>query len=250
MITLTVALVATGCEREVEYRTKLAKIEQVAEKSPVFVDGVNVGYVKALRVESGDRVALLAFTNKSLARQQIKLGAVRVIEDGRINIRTDSVRPDSPVLPAGSFIPIQSKTEFTVKKYATNQTLVFVGIIVVGVLVLCLVFKKLFNVGLVFLCLALAALTGWILHPHLVPHIEKFYASSPATHSDADANEKVAAPDNGASAPIKEWEAKFVQVLEHRPNPRVAAFAAILVLSFIPYAILLGIAMRSLRRER
>jgi hypothetical protein len=107
-----------------------------------------------------------------------------------------------------------------------------------------------FNVSLVILCLALAGLTGWILHPHLVPHIEKLYAPSAAIHNNADANDQVAAAGNGASAPIREWETKLVQVLENRPNPRVAAFAVILVPSFILYAILIGNAIRSLRRER
>ena len=244
-----ISLLFAGCSREIELKTKLLPDEKIPEKAQVFLDGATAGYVKAVRIESGDRIAVLALTDKSLAQQQIKLGTVRVVEDGRINLRTDLVRAGSPALQAGAFIPIRSKVEFTVKKYATNQTLVFVGIALIAVLVLCLAFKKVFNVGLVILCLALAGMTGWILHPHLVPYIEKFYASSPSTHNDASANEQSAA-SRDASAPIKEWETKFVQVLEHRPNPRVAAFAAILVLSFIPYALSLGIAMRSLRRER
>jgi len=244
-----ISLLFAGCSREIELKAKLLPDEKVSLKAPVLLDGTTAGYVKAVQIESGDRIAVLALTDKSLAQQRIKLGTVRVVEDGRIHLRTDLVRAESPALQAGALIPIQTKTEFTVKRYATNQTLVFAGIALIAVLVLCLVFKKMFNVGLVILCLALAGLTGWILHPHLVPYVEKFYASSSAAHKSEDANEHIAATPEAASAAIKEWESKFVQVLEHRPNPRVAAFAAILVLSFVPYAILLGSAMRSLRRE-
>ena len=59
------------------------------------------------------------------------IGTVRVVEDGRIHLRTDLVRAESPAFQAGAFIPIQNKAEFTVKKYATTQTLVFGRIVLV-----------------------------------------------------------------------------------------------------------------------
>ena len=247
---LTVLLSATGCGRQTTYQTRLAPDEKITEKAPVIVDDVPAGVVKELRVESGERIAVFMLTDERFPQGKLKAGTIRMVEDGRIHLRTDLVRAESPILQAGAFIPIQNKTEFTVKKYATNQTLVFVGVVLVAVLVLCLVFKKAFNLGLVILCLALAGLTGWILHPHLVPRIEKFYASSPAIQNVANASEQNSASGSSTSTPIKKWETTFVQVLEHRPNPRVAAFAAILVLSFIPYAILLGSAVRSLSREQ
>jgi hypothetical protein len=247
--TFVISLLFAGCSHEFELKTKLLPDEHITEKEPVLVDGAVVGYVRTVRVESGDRIAVIALTDKALAQRQIKIGTVRVVEEGRIHLRTDLVRAESPNLQPGAFIPIQGQAEFTVKKYATNQTLAFVGIVLVAVLVLCLVFKKALNLGLVMLCLAMAGLTGWILHPHLVPRIEKFYASSPAIQNGADASEQNSVSGSDTSTPIKKWETTFIRVLEHRPNPRVAAFAAILVLSFIPYAILLGSAMRSLRHK-
>ena len=71
-------------------------------KSPVFIDDTEAGYVKDLKIEAGERVAVLALTDKQVAQERIRAGIFRVVgEDGRIVLRTDEMKPDAAPLPCG-----------------------------------------------------------------------------------------------------------------------------------------------------
>src|SRR5439155_23285161 len=102
IIALSILFLINGCGRNDIYHTKLAPDERVTEMAQVFVDNHPAGFVKELRTEAGDRVAVLAFTDHGIAQEKLKVGIVRVVEEGRIHLRTEAVRPESPVLPAGS----------------------------------------------------------------------------------------------------------------------------------------------------
>ena len=246
---MAILLLIVGCRDQTVYRTKLGKNELFTENASVLVDGVPSGFVKALHIEGDDRVALLVLTDHD-AQQKAKVGMLRIIsEDGRVHLRTASVPPGTPSLSPTAFIPTQSQTECPLRKYATKQIFIIVGIVLATILILCFLVRSLFHVGLIMLCLALAALTAWIFHPYLTPHVERLYAASSTPKAEqADAGHAPRS-ENRVSTPIKEWEAKIFPVLEHRPHPRVAAFAGIFVLAFIPYSILLGGAVRSLCRK-
>ncbi|MDA1274841.1 MAG: hypothetical protein O2960_12455 [Verrucomicrobia bacterium] len=250
-LALMTLVLCNGCKREIELKTVAADDEQIEVNAPVLLDGAIAGYVKALRAEADQRIAILALPDTKATREKLKLGAVRILEKGRIDIRTDQVTEDSPALTSQAFIPKESQPEdFTRsarKRYASEQTLVFAGIALVAAVLLCLVFKSAFKLGLVLICLAAAALVGWVLHPRVVPSIEKYYASSQAMHDNTGANLTTPPSHDPASAPVNEWETRFVMVLEHRPNPRVVAFAAVFLASFFVLAILLGSALRALR---
>jgi len=249
LLLTALTILASGCGRDPVYRTVLTDNERIAEKAPVLVDGVTAGYLKALRIEGGNRIAELVFIDE-LAERTIKDGVVRVLSNnGSIDLRSANTQRQSPSQSVAAPIPTQSQAEYALRQYATKQTLVVAGIALLVVLILCLICKSLFHVGLIVLCLAVAGLTAWILHPYLIPHIEQLYAAAPDHVQGASPPDSAASPGGNSSRSIERWDSGFVRALEHKPHPRVVAFAAILVLAFIPYAILLGSAVRSLRRK-
>ena len=215
-----------------------------------MVDSQPAGYLQDVQVQAGDRVALLVLTNAILAQKSLRQGVVRVIDNGRIQLRTDLIGPNAPALEKGAFIPLQEKAEFTVRKYANSHTLLLALAALAIALILCIAFRKLFNLGLVTLCLAMAGLTGWVLYPYLVPQIQKLYAMAPSSQISANAGQQDGTAESGAPATASRWQGKALDLLEQRPDPRLAAFAVILILSFFPYAFILGKSVRLLRGEK
>jgi hypothetical protein len=217
-----ILLAVAGCERAFVAKTKIAQDEQVSVKAPVYVDGVQAGYVKNLQLENGDRIAELAITNKQLAAKKMKVGIVRVVEKGRINLLSDGVKPDAARLDPGTLIPTKTKVQYTIQKYATIQTLIAVGIGLVAVLLLGLILKSVFKFSLLVLCLGLAGLTAWVVHPYAAPIVHEFYAASPQARDSSQPP-----PSNAAPAPeqlegekVKNFEAQLIEILDRRPNPR------------------------------
>jgi hypothetical protein len=160
-LALAVLAVTGGCDRALVLKTKLGDDEQIATKAPVLVDGVEVGYVKELMVEAGKRIAVLAVTDKRIAQERIKVGVVRVTDDGgRIVLRTDTIKSDATVLHAGAYIPTKSKAQYQVEKLTSRRTLAVVTIVVVVVVLIVICLKSAVNAVAVLLALALAGVSA------------------------------------------------------------------------------------------
>ena len=239
---------ASGCNRSPTFQTKLGNDEQMPEKAPVLVDNVQAGYVKALKVEGGERVAVLAITNAQIAKKELKTGIVRVIEDGRINLRTDGVKTDSAPLSMGAYIPSKSKAQYAVEKFTSAPMLAVVVIAVAVVLLVMICLKSATHFVVLSLALTLAGVSAWALHPYLVPEIQTLYQSMPTT-SKAEANtanQPSAAKSGSGLATVEKY---FVDVLNNRPDPQVLAFAATFTFWFLLYSLLLSRAIRALKRR-
>ena len=150
----------------------MEKNEELTKGMPVFVDSTQAGTVVAIGEEGGERVADLAITLKE-ARQRLRVGALRVPEQGRIQINTDAVKDGAVALPHGARIPTTSKVGYWVAKYSQTSTLMAVGIAVVILVILWLVFRSLVGtIGLV-LCVLLSGVVTQAINPYVVPWVAK-----------------------------------------------------------------------------
>ena len=51
VLALAIWAITTGCDRGVMLKTKLGEDERMTTRAPVFIDGIEAGYVKELTVE-------------------------------------------------------------------------------------------------------------------------------------------------------------------------------------------------------
>lgn len=248
-VTLIVLAATTGCDRALVLKTPLEPGEKVAKGDAVLVDGVAAGHVKSVVAEGRQRIAVLAVTDEAGARQKMRAGVVRVIQDGQVDLRTDGVTTDSAPLPSGSLIPAKSKTAFVVGKVANRQTGLVILLVVVGVALLVLLFRSAKGAVVILLSLLLAVVTGWVLHPYAVPWVEKLYHSVP-TADNSVASQKDQTPDQESNQRgVAALERRAVEILSHRPDARLVAFAAVSITGFIFYALLIGRAFCTMKRN-
>jgi hypothetical protein len=241
LLTLTILVCATACDGESMYRTTLGADERMSDDPIAFVDGLMPGFVKALQVAGNDRIAELILSNND-AEKKVKAGVSRLLaDDGLPQLRLGS-RQSAQAMSSSLHdfrVTPTSKLEEGLYHYFTEQTWVIAGAAVAIILIVSIILRSLLRIGLIIVCLTLAGLTAWVFHPHLIPYIEKIYATAPDAHDEPDFSPSF----RDALPPIN----TLIRVLKHKPPTRVAAFATVLTLTFIPYAILLGGAIRSLR---
>jgi hypothetical protein len=233
-------------------KAELEHDEPVKVNDPVFVDGTRAGHVRAVQVEAGERIAALAITDPATAKQKLRAGAFRLKDQGRIAIFTEGMAAGAEPLKPGTVIPTKSKPEYLIRKYAAKQTLAAVAIGGAALVLLCLIVKTVSNLGLMLAALLLAALTGWVLHPHATPWVQKAYASLPDVESavasaGAEHGKETVVPAPGEKG--AGLELKLIEVLNRHPDPRVISFAALSVAGFVLYALLLGTATRFLLKR-
>lgn len=234
-LAVLISLLLAGCSREFELKAKLLPDEQISEKSPVLLDGTIAGYVKAVRIESGDRVAVLALTDKPLAQQRVKLGTVRVVEDGKISLRTDGADARSPMLANGETVPVMSKTGFAVRHLASNKmlTALLAGLAVVALVLFC--FRRLARGWLLLLTLVLSGWIAWVALPWTSDAVAKVYTRLP----------QAASVTSGGSSQDVGAESVISRLMEKRPSPEAVAYAAVFVATFI---VLSAVMRSSLKR--
>jgi hypothetical protein len=230
LLTLAVAIIAlaatTGCNRDLVLKAPLEPDEKVAKGDTVLVDGLPAGRLKDVVTEGGQRLAVLAIEDEAGARQKMRAGVVRVVQDGKVNLRTDGVANDSTPLPPGSVIPAKSKAAFVVGKIANKQIGLVALLALAGIALLVILFRSAKGAAVILLALTLAVTTGWVLHPYAVPWVEKLYQSAP---SAASGNAQTGQTPDGESAKrgIASVERRAVDILSHRPDARLVAFVAI-----------------------
>ena len=255
-----VLFLLVSCSRPLRLQVVLEKNEELTKGMPVFVDATQAGTVVAIGEEGGERVADLAITLKE-ARERLRVGALRVPEQGRIQINTDAVKDGAAALPRGARIPTTSKVGYWVAKYSQTSTLAAVGIAVVILVILWLVFRSLVGtIGLV-LCVILAGALTQVINPYAVPWVEKAMnrigpppESAPA--SPLQEPTKPAAPTEVAKqSPLpspakayKQAESTVIEVMNARPSPVVLTWCIVFVACFIGFNLVLGRVSRVWRK--
>jgi len=248
MLVAIIALaVTTGCNRALVLKTPLEPSEKVAKGDTVLVDGVAAGQVKSVVADGGQRVAVLAVTDEAGARQKMRAGVVRVIQDGQIDLRTDGVATDSAPLPSGALIPAKTKAAFVVGKVANKQIGLVILLAVVGIALLVILFRSAKGAVVVLLALLLAVATGWVLHPYAVPWVEQVYNSVPAADESGTSRADQTPDKNSTGQGVAALERRAVEFLNHRPDARLVAFTAVSVVGFVIYLLFVGSAMRTLK---
>jgi len=255
----TVGLLAS-CSRPLRLQVVLEKNEEMTKGTPVFVDSTQAGTVVSVGEEGGERVANLAITLKE-ARERLRVGALRVPEQGRIQINTDAVKEGAAILPHGARIPTTSKVGYWVAKYSQTSTLAVVGITVVILVIVWLVFRSLVaTIGLV-LCVLLAGVVTQVINPYAVPWVEKAMnrigpppASAPASPVQ-EPTKPAAPPELATQSPLpsaakvyKQAEATVIEVMNARPSPVVLTWCIVFVVCFIGFNLVLGRVSRVWRK--
>jgi hypothetical protein len=234
---ITVLVVTSGCDRALVVKTPLGPAETVAKEDAVFVDGNPAGHVRKVVAEGETRFAVLAITDDS-AKQKMRAGVVRVIETGKINLQTDSVSAESPLLGANSTIPVMSKTGFAVQRLTSRRMLtgLLIGLAIISVILL--LFRRLARGWLLLLTLALSAASAWMVLPWAAGFVARGYALLPQPPLTS-----------GNTSPSTGIQHGFSRLLETAPNPQIVAYAVIFVLAFIVLSVLLRGALNRLENR-
>jgi len=225
-VALTVLAVTTGCERALVLKTPLEPDEKISKDDAVLVDGKAAGRVKAVVTESGQRIAVLAITDESLAKAKMRAGVLRVREAGSISLRTDTVDTQSAPLASGAVIPVTSKTGFALRQFASSRILtsVLIGLAVLAVALL--LFRRLARGWLLLLTLALSAGIAWAALPWTSEAVAKLYALRPPALSRAPTQA------SGAGQTLS-------NLIRNPPDPRTVGYAAAFVIAFVTISVAL-----------
>jgi len=251
-----VVLLATSCERPLKLQVVLDRDEAVQEGATVYVDAVDAGEVTDVGEEGGERVAELTIRDKE-ARARLCVGAVRVKEPGKIQIKTDTVEEGARPLPHGARVPTTSKIEYLITKYSAKSTLVAVLIAVAVVVVLWLVFRSLVGTVGMILCVVLASILTHAVNPYLTPMVEHAMESlgpPPQVESSPSPSEPESTPppDSGStpstSSIVKKFEHTVIEVINERPSPVVVSWCAVFLVLFIVLNLVLGKVSRVWRK--
>lgn len=217
-----------GCDqRALVLKTPLGPNENFSKDDAVFVDGTTAGHLKNVAAEGDKRVAVLAITEDS-AKHKMRAGVVRILDEGKISLRTDGVEAQSPMLATGAMIPVMSKTGLTVRQLTSNRMLtgMLVGLAIVAVCLL--LFRRLVRGWMLILTLVLSATSAWILLPWTAGAVAGGYALVPKTTSIA----------NGAPATAGTSQS-LSTFFESPPNPHAVAYAAVFIVAFIVLSVVL-----------
>ena len=234
-LVLLPVLLLTGCNRALVLKTPLESDEKVTKGDVVFIDGNPSGHVNQIVVEGQQRVALIAINDETVAKEKMRVGVIRVLEDGKISLRTGGADARSPMLANGEIVPVMSKTGFAVRHFASSKVLtaVMAGLAVVALALFC--FRRLARGWLLLLTLVLSGFVAWVALPWTRDAVAKVYTLLPQTTAAAPAD---ASQDVGAKPALS-------RLMHNPPNPESVAYAAVFLAAFI----VISMAMRgSLKR--
>ena len=135
------AVLFTGCNRALVLKTLLESDEKISKGDIVLVDGAAAGTVKRVAVDGGIRAAEFAITDEA-AKSKLRVGVVRLREDGRLILRTDAVDAQAPQLANGAMVPLISKPGLAVRQFASSRMwpLLLMGLAII--LVALLLFRR------------------------------------------------------------------------------------------------------------
>ena len=249
-------LLLASCDKPLRLQVVLENNEQVSKGTVVYVDNDKAGEVQTVEQEGGERVANLLISSKE-AREKMRIGALRIPAEGRILIKTDTVKEGAKQLPRGARVPTASKIEYLVTKYSSKSTMVAVLIGIAALVVLWLVFRSLVGTVGMILCVVLASTLTQVVHPYVVPWVERAMAQMgpPPVAAPAQAGQ-VAKPPSASEATtssstatvVKKAENTITEVMNARPSPLVVTWSVVFLVLFITLNMILGRACRSWRK--
>jgi len=256
-------MLLTSCNKPLRLQVVLGPQESIEKGTPVFVDDMKAGSVVSVGTEAGDRVANIEIDEDS-ARERLRVGAVRLKENGLIRIRTDAVEADAPLLPHGARVPTSSKLGYLVTKYSGKSTIVVILIGLAAVVVLWLVFRSLVGTVGLILCVALAGVITQVSTPYVAPWVEmameKLGPPAPTSTGTQSPEGGTRAPGGsdkvrvgGGNLPTSgevaaRAEDGLIEVVNMRPSPLVVTWCAVFIVLFIALNIILGRAARVWRK--
>ncbi len=236
---LPVLLLMTGCNRGLVLKTPLEPDEKIAKDDIVFVDGKAAGHVKQIVEDGGQRMAVLAITDQTVVKEKIRVGVVRVLEDGRMSLRTDETDAKSPLLTSGAIVPVMSRTGFTMHHLASNKVFMatLVGFAVIVLAIFC--FRRLARVWLLLLALVLSGWSAWLALPWASDAVTRIYVLLPQANTTVSAD----APQSGS---IK---STLLQFMHNPPSPEIVAYCSVFLLAFIVLSVCVFGSMKRLENQ-
>ncbi|MEI6605746.1 MAG: hypothetical protein WCP35_10585 [Verrucomicrobiota bacterium] len=249
-------LMLASCSKPFKLQVVLDRGEAVEKGMPVFVDAAEVGKVTAVSNEGSERVAELTIADKEV-RARLCVGVLRVVESGRIQIQTDTVKPGAVPLPSGARVPTASKIEYLVTQYNTKSTLMAVAVGVAVLFILWLIFRSLVGAVGMILCVVLASILTQVIHPYAVPWVVRAMAQLPpppvAQAVDVPGKPVADAPSNTTPPPATSGVVKMAQdtvteVINTHPSPVVVTWCSVFLALFIALNLVLGRVSRVWRK--
>jgi hypothetical protein len=239
LLVLVPVFLFTGCNRTLVLKTPLEPDEKVIKGDVVFVDGNPAGHVNQIVVEGQQRMALFAINDETVAKEKMRVGVIRVLEDGKISLRTGGADARSPMLANGETVPVMSKTGFAVRHFASNKVLtaVMAGLAVVALALFC--FRRLARGWLLLLTLVLSGFIAWVALPWTRDAVAKIYTLLPQAAAAAAVG---SSQDAGAESVIS-------RLMKTRPSPEVVAYAAVFVAMFIGLSMVMRSSLKRLEGQ-
>ncbi len=229
-LTVLTAALLTGCDRASVLKTPLESDEKISMGDIVLVDGASAGAVTRVATASGQRTAELAITDEGM-KSKLRVGIVRLREDGRISLRTDAVDAQSPPLATGAVIPLVSKPALAIRQFRTGRMLpgVLVGLAIV--LVALLLFRRLARGWMLLLTLLLSGAVAWVALPWTTGAVAKVYSLIPSATGGTDTAQKTG---------LAQAVSRFIA---NPPDAQAVAYAAVFVIAFIILCVVLRSAL-------
>jgi hypothetical protein len=239
LLVLLPVLLFTGCNRALVLKTPLEPDEKVTKGDVVFVDGNPAGHVNQIVVEGQQPMALFAINDETVAKEKMRVGVIRVLEDGKISLRTGGADGRSPALANDETVPVMSKTGFAVRHLASNKTFTALLAGLAGVALVLFCFRRLARGWLLLLALVLSGWIAWVALPWASNAVTTVYTHLPQASSEAAAR---SSQDAGAESVIS-------RLMETRPSREVVAYAAVFVATFICLSMVMRTSLKRLERQ-
>lgn len=240
------ALLLAGCSTKSTFQVVLEEKEQVTAGLPVFLDDLQIGSVASIGTEGGDRVANLSIDMRA-AKDQMRVGVVRVPTAGRIQLKGDGVEAGAPALAKGARIPTRSGVLDTLISYSNRSTLAAVGLAIVGFLAVFFVFRSLVGAVGLIICTAIAGVFTQAVYLHMAPWVLKLYARFPEPEASVGGGPQGDAVPGGTGM-VGQAMDSVREVMLSRPDPRMVAWCLVFLAAFILFNIVLGRVARVWRR--
>jgi hypothetical protein len=229
-LVLASAVLFTGCNRALVLKTLLESDEKISKGDIVLVDGAAAGTVKRVAVDGVNRAAEFAITDEA-AKSKLRVGIVRLREDGRILLRTDAVDAQAPQLANGAMVPLISKPGLAVRQFASSRMwpLLLMGLAII--LVALLLFRRMARSWMLLLALVLSGGVAWVALPWTSGAVANVFSRLTPATGGIDA-----APRAGLAQALS-------KLIGNPPDPQVVAYAAAFIAAFIILSVLLRFAL-------
>lgn len=172
LVAVVLSVGITACHRAAHVQAVVDKAENIEKGMPVFVDSIQAGTVASVSDEGGERVARLEISEK-VAKERMRVGVVRLVSAGRIQLNTEAVKANAELLPDGARIPQSTQIGYLIRKYSDSSTLLAVGGGLAALLLSWMLFRSIVGtIGLV-VTMALSGIATQALYPYGVPYMER-----------------------------------------------------------------------------